>query len=109
VNSAIPPRNRLGRPLDGSALRRRFKLAAAAAGLRELRFHALRHGAGSLVARHADARWIQAFLGHSKLTTTARYLHAKSRPQDIAMLNEAFAPRLPEALGAQPSTKRRES
>jgi site-specific recombinase XerD len=77
---------RLGRPLDGSALRRRFKLAAAAAGLRELQFHAQRHGAGSLVAPNADARWIQAFLGHSKLTTTARYLHATSRPQDIAML-----------------------
>jgi integrase len=33
--------SRLGRPLDGSALRRRFKRAAAAAGLRVLRFHAL--------------------------------------------------------------------
>jgi hypothetical protein len=30
--------SRLGHPLDGSALRRRFKRAAAAAGLRELRF-----------------------------------------------------------------------
>jgi integrase len=83
--------SRLGRPLDGSAVRRRFKLAAAGAGLRVLRFHALRHGAGSLVARHADARWVQAFLGHSKLTTTERYLHPKARPQDVAMLNHAFA------------------
>jgi integrase len=72
-------------------VRRRFKLAAAGAGLRVLRFHALRHGAGSLVARHADARWVQAFLGHSKLTTTERYVHPKARPQDIAMLNHAFA------------------
>ncbi|HET9719665.1 MAG TPA: tyrosine-type recombinase/integrase [Solirubrobacteraceae bacterium] len=83
--------NRLGRPLDGSALRRRFKAAAKAAGLRVLRFHALRHGAGSLVARRADARWVQAFLGHSKLTTTERYLHAKARPQDVELLNTAFA------------------
>jgi integrase len=83
--------SRLGRPLDGSALRRRFKRAAAAAGLRVLRFHALRHGAGSLVARQADTRWVQAFLGHSKLTTTERYLHAKSRPQDVDLLNRAFA------------------
>ena len=36
--------NRMGRPLDGAVLRRRFKLTAAAAGLRVLRFHALRHG-----------------------------------------------------------------
>jgi integrase len=84
--------SRLGRSLDGSALRRRFKRAAAAANLRVLRFHALRHGAGSLVARHADPRWVQGFLGHSKLTTTARYLHAKARPEDVDRLNRAFAP-----------------
>ncbi len=82
--------NRLGRPLDGAALRRRFKRAAAAAGLRVLRFHALRHGAGSLVARQADARWVQGFLGHSKITTTERYLHAKARPEDVDRLNRAF-------------------
>jgi integrase len=82
--------SRLGRPLDGSALRRRFKLAAAAAGLRVLRFHALRHGAGSLVARETDARWVQGFLGHSKITTTERYLHAKARPEDLDRLNRAF-------------------
>lgn len=83
--------SRLGRPLDGSALRRRFKRAAEAADLRVLRFHALRHGAGSLVARQADPRWVQGFLGHSKLTTTARYLHAKARPEDVNRLNRAFA------------------
>ena len=82
--------SRFGRPLDGSALRRRFKRAAAAAGLRVLRFHALRHGAGSMVARQADPRWVQGFLGHSKLTTTERYLHAKARPQDVDLLNRAF-------------------
>lgn len=84
--------SRFGRPLDGSALRRRFKRAAAAAGLRVLRFHALRHGAGSMVARQADPRWVQGFLGHSKLTTTERYLHTKARPQDVELLNRAFVP-----------------
>lgn len=87
--------SRLGRPLDGSALRRRFKAAASASGLRVLRFHALRHGAGSLVARQADPRWVQGFLGHSKLATTERYLHAKARPDDIERLNRAFAFDLP--------------
>jgi integrase len=72
--------SRLGRPLDGSALTKRFKRAAAAAGLRVLRFHAPRHGAGSLVARQADPRWVQGFLGHSKITTTVRYLHTKPAP-----------------------------
>ena len=84
--------SRLGRPLDGSALRRRFKRGPAAASLRVLRFHALRHGAGSMVARQADPRWVQGFLGHSKLTTTERYLHAEARAQDVDLLNRAFAP-----------------
>jgi integrase len=35
--------NVLGRRLDGSALRRRFKRARDAADLRPLRFHDLRH------------------------------------------------------------------
>jgi integrase len=87
--------SRFGRPLDGSALRRRFKRAAAKAGLGVLRFHALRDGAGSMVARLADPRWVQGFLGHSKLTTTERYLHAKARPQDVELLKRAFAPGSP--------------
>jgi integrase len=87
--------SRFGRALDGSSLRRRFKAAAAAAGLRVLRFHALRHSAGSMVARQADARWVQGFLGHSKLATTERYLHAKARPQDVDLLNRAFAMSVP--------------
>lgn len=82
--------NRLGRRLDGSAIRRRFKGAAEVVGLRVLKLHALRHGAGSLLAREADAIAVQAFLGHSKLTTTERYMHAKARPDDVARLDRAF-------------------
>ena len=96
--------SRLGRPLDGSALRRRFKRAAAASGLRVLRFHALRHGAGSLIARETDARWVQAFLGHSKITTTERYLHAKSRPEDLERLNRAFRLSSPPEPVLRPGT-----
>jgi integrase len=95
--------SRLGTPLDGSALRRRFKRAAAAAGLRVLRLHDLRHSAGSLVARLADARCVRGFLGHAKLTTTARYMHTKARPDDIDRLNRAFAP-VP-VPGAEPATE----
>ena len=86
--------SRLGRRLDASAVRRRYDRARDAAGLRKLRFHSLRHAAGSLVAREADARFVQAFLGHSRLSTTERYLHAKSRPQDVETLNRAFASRV---------------
>jgi integrase len=83
--------SRLGRRLDRSAVRRRYIRARDSAGLRALRFHALRHAAGSLVAREAGAHFVQAFLGHSRLSTTERYLHAKSRPQDVDTLNRAFA------------------
>jgi len=83
--------SRLGRRLDPSAVRRRYKRARDAAGLRPLRFHALRHAAGSLVAREAGAHFVQAFLGHSRVSTTERYLHAKARPQDVEILNRAFA------------------
>jgi integrase len=83
--------SRLGRRIDASALRRRYVATCAAAGLRPLRFHALRHAAGSLVAREAGGHFVQAFLGHSRLSTTERYLHAKSRPQDVEVLNRAFA------------------
>jgi integrase len=83
--------SRLGRRLDPSAVRRRFKAARDAAGLRPLRFHALRHAAGSLIARHADARFVQEFLGHSRITTTERYMHAKARPEDLDRVNRAFA------------------
>jgi integrase len=92
--------NRLGRRLDSSAIRRRFKAAAAAAGLRSLKLHDLRHGAGSLVAREADAVFVQAFLGHARITTTQRYMHAKARPEDVARLDRAFRGAAVDALSA---------
>jgi integrase len=82
--------SRLGRRLDPSAVRKRFKRSRDAASLRPLRFHALRHAAGSLIARHADAHFVQDFLGHSRITTTERYMHAKARPEDVERVNLAF-------------------
>jgi integrase len=46
--------------------------------------------AACLVARHANARFVQEFLGHARITTTERYMHAKARPQDIELVNLAF-------------------
>ena len=93
--------SRLGRRLDSSAVRRRYKRARDAANLRPLRFHALRHGAGSLVARHADARFVQDFLGHSRITTTERYMHAKARPEDVERVNLAFRTSVPTGSSGQ--------
>ena len=42
----------------------------------------------------------QAFLGHSPLSTTERYLHAKARPQHVDVLNRAFAGAASEATAS---------
>ena len=55
------------------------------------RFHDLRHTFGSLAIRHLDSVTVQAMMGHSRLTTTERYLHAKPRTDDAARLSTAFA------------------
>lgn len=83
--------NRFGRRLDPSALRRRYRRGCEAAGLRPVRLHGLRHAAGSLVARTSDAVFVRDFLGHSKLSTTDRYVSAKARPEELERLDRAFA------------------
>ena len=82
--------SRVGGRLDPSALRRRYHAARKAAGLRYIKLHGLRHGAGSLVARHTDAVFVQHFLGHANIATTERYMHAKVRSEDVERLNRAF-------------------
>jgi len=83
--------NALGRPLDGSALRRRYKRARDAAGLRPLRWHDLRHTFGSLlVAGGVDLVSIKDAMGHSQLTTTSRYLDARPAIERAAAFTAAF-------------------
>jgi integrase len=83
--------SRIGRRLDPSALRRRYKRGCAAASLRPVRLHGLRHAAGSLVARTSDPVFVRDFLGHAKLSTTDRYVSAKARPEELERLDRAFA------------------
>jgi integrase len=50
----------------------------AAAALEPLRFHDLRHTYGSLlVAGGIDLSSVKAAMGHARITTTGRYLHAR--------------------------------
>lgn len=83
-----------GGPLDDSALRRRYNRARDAAGLPPLPFHHLRHTFATLAIRGLDPATVQTLLGHSKITTTERYLHA--RP-----LNE-LAERMDAIFGTTP-------
>jgi integrase len=80
-----------GGPLDRSAVRKRFIRAQKKAGVRVRRFHDLRHTFGSLAIRRFDLVAVKEMMGHSKLTTTERYLHSKPRPSDAARLTAIFA------------------
>jgi integrase len=79
-----------GGPLDRSAVRSRFVCAQEKAGVRVRRFHDLRHSFGSLAIQKFDLVAVKDMMGHSKLTTTERYLHSKPRPDDVAKLTKAF-------------------
>jgi integrase len=80
----------VGKHLDGSALRRRFKAAVKEAKLRELRFHDLRHTFGSLAIDRASIVQVQAWMGHAAVSTTMRYLHHKSQESEADLLGQAF-------------------
>src|SRR5271169_1769048 len=77
--------------LDGSAMRRRYKAALARAGLRQLRFHDLRHTFGTRMIAKADIRRVQEWMGHADIQTTMRYLHYAPREEDARLVAEAFA------------------
>jgi integrase len=77
--------------VDGSALRRRYKSSLKAAGLRRLRFHDLRHTFGTRMIAKADIRRVQEWMGHADVQTTMKYLHYVPRPEDAALVAEAFA------------------
>lgn len=80
-----------GRKLDGDALSGRYRVARDRADLRPLRFHDLRHTFGSLaIDGGASLVQVQAWMGHSDIKTTMRYLHSKSRAADAELLGKAF-------------------
>ena len=76
--------------LDGSALRRRYGAALERAGLRQLRFHDLRHTFGTRMIGKADIRRVQEWMGHSSIQTTMQYLHYAPRDEDAQLVAEAF-------------------
>jgi integrase len=75
-----------GLHLDGSALRRRYYQALAAAGLRRLRFHDLRHTFATRLIAKADIVRVQEWMGHADIQTTRKYLHFAPRPDDALLV-----------------------
>ena len=84
--------------LDGSALRRRYKLALEKAGLRSLRFHDLRHTFGTRAIAKADILRVKEWMGHADVATTMRYLHYVPRPEDARLIAAAFEISSPTVL-----------
>jgi integrase len=79
-----------GGALDSSAIRKRFRSAQEAAGLRLRRFHDLRHTFGSLMIRRFDLVRVQSMMGHASITTTERYLHSRPRADDVEKMSALF-------------------
>jgi integrase len=82
----------VGRPLNSVTVRKRFKQARDAVGARPLRFHDLRHTYGSLLAAAGvDLVTIKETMGHSALSTTGRYLHARPASEQAAAFTRVFS------------------
>jgi len=80
----------LGRHLGYKSLSQRYKESLARAGLRELRFHDLRHTFGTHAIRAADPREVMEWMGHADIQTTQKYLAYKPRRDAAKRLAAAF-------------------
>ncbi len=82
-----------GTALDRSKVTKRFKAACRAAGVRQVKFHDLRHTfATRLAASGQRLRTIQEFLGHADSKTTQIYAHYAPSEHEVQIVNEAFTP-----------------
>ncbi|HEU4658489.1 MAG TPA: tyrosine-type recombinase/integrase [Capillimicrobium sp.] len=78
--------------LDASALYRRYKPALRRTGLRDLRFHDLRHPFGTQVIGNPNVAILQLkeWIGHADIDTTMKYLHFAPRAGDADLVAQAF-------------------
>jgi integrase len=75
------------RPND---VRAGYKQSLEEAGLRDLRFHDLRHTFGTHAIRAADSREVMEWMGHQDLKTTQIYLSFKPQADAARRISEAF-------------------
>jgi integrase len=87
-----------GAPLDRSRLLKRFKAAAKAAGLRDVRFHDLRHTFGTrMAAAGVPLRTLQEWMGHRDFKTTLIYADYQPSEHERELVARAFgSPLTPE-------------
>jgi integrase len=63
-------------PLTEAGLKTAVRRAVPDAGVENFRFHDMRHTAATRALRKSNLRVVQKLLGHSDVTTTAKYAHA---------------------------------
>jgi integrase len=84
-----------GKPIDRSRLLKRFKAALRRAGVREVRFHDLRHTFGTRMAGAGiPMRTLQEFMGHRDFKTTLIYADYAPSAGEVDLVNHAFGGRL---------------
>lgn len=78
-----------GGPLDGRHVRRMVKRRGLKAGINDVHPHILRHTCATawIAERRLPLHEVQLLLGHARITTTQRYLHA-SVPDLVAKFRE---------------------
>jgi integrase len=80
-----------GQPLGRSRLITRFKEARDRAGLREVRFHDLRHTFGTMMAAQGvPLRTLQEWMGHRDLSTTQIYADYAPSEREAEYVDRAF-------------------
>jgi len=90
-----------GKPIDRSKLLKRFKVALASGGVREVRFHDLRHTFGTrMAAQGVPMRTLQEMLGHRDFKTTLIYADYTPNAHEAEWVEAAFA--LPPVVEVQP-------
>ena len=81
-------------PLDRSRLRKRFKRSLARAGVREVRFHDLRHPFGTrMAAAGTPLRTLQEWMGHRDFKTTLIYADYQPSEREAEFVERAFGTR----------------
>jgi len=81
-----------GRPIDRSRLLKRYKAALKRAGVREVRFHDLRHTFGTrMAAAGIPMRTLQEWMGHRDFKTTLIYADYMPGAHEADLVDAAFA------------------
>jgi integrase len=82
-----------GGAFDHASLLRRFRKALKAAGVRQVRFHDLRHTFGTRMAASPDVamRQIQEWMGHRDYRTTLIYADYEPGDDESALVDAAFS------------------